>query len=175
MKKSELATNLCAVLFVATGPLSLAQLAIATESPEEDVAAALEHLKSELAKGALRIIEAHKAYELVTAPALTPVVERFLGSQVRIELSRPALETLAIIVYRQPVTKMQIEEIRGIASDQTLKTLLQRDLITEAGHSSEPGKPTLYRPSHRLLHHLGLNSFDELSDLETLSAGSDAA
>ncbi len=172
MSKADLIINLEAILFVATEPLKVAQLALATEAAEEDIAAALFSLSDRLKTTGLRLSEAHGAYQLVTAPSLATIIERFLGNQLRSELSRPALETLAIVVYRQPVTKLQIDNIRGISSDQTIKNLLLRDLITEFGRSPEPGKPMLYRPSHRLLHHMGITSFDELPNLESLSENS---
>lgn len=168
MTSTELVATLEALLFVATEPIKIAQLADITEAPEEDVAAALDKLKVQLNNGGLQLNVTGGAYQLATAANLTPIIERFLGNQVRAELSRPALETLAVVVYRQPITKLQIDNIRGISSDQTLKNLLLRDLITEAGHAQEAGKPTLYRPSHRLLQHLGISSFDELISLEEL-------
>ena len=170
MKQPELAATLEAILFVATGPLSVAELVSASEAAEEDVLAALDLLGQQLRSGGLRLSVSEGAYELTTDPALASLIERFLGMQAKTELSRPALETLAIVVYRQPVTKFQVEEIRGIASDQTLRNLLQRDLIIEAGTSPEPGRPILYRPSHRLLHHLGIQNFDDLPSLESLSS-----
>lgn len=174
MKPPELTATLEAILFVATAPMSVRELVAATDAPEEDVLAALDSLKRQLAGRGIRLSQSGRTYQLITLPSLAPIIERYLGEQVRTELSRPALETLAIIVYRQPVTKLQIEEIRGIASDQTLKNLLQRDLIIEAGHDNQPGKAILYRPSHRLLHHLGIANFDELPSLEHLSREDDA-
>jgi segregation and condensation protein B len=172
MTKVNLIKSLEALLFVASEPLKLSQLAHTLEAAEEDIANALDTLKEKLKTSGLRLMQSDNSYQLVTAPDLAPMIERFLGNQVRNDLSRPALETLAIIVYRQPVTKMQIDEVRGISSDQTIRNLLLRDLIAEAGYSNEPGKPVLYRPSHRLLHHLGLTSFDELTSFENLSESS---
>lgn len=168
MKQADLAATIEAILFVATSPLTAGELAANCDAAEEDVIAALESLNQTLKSRGIRLISSNGAYQLATAPTLAAMVERFLGAQAKTELSRPALETLAIVVYRQPVTKLQIEEIRGIASDQTLKNLLIRELIIEAGQSSDPGRPTLYRASHRLLHHLGISSFDELPQLEQL-------
>ncbi len=154
--------------------MSLAQLAEATEASAVDVHKGLGELKGELAKHGLQITEARDSYSLTTASSTTAAVERFLGAQAKVELTKPALETLAIIAYKQPVTKSQIEEIRGVASDQSIRNLLVRGLIVESGQSPEPGRPILYATSHKFLQLLGLKHAGELASLETLK-GDEAA
>jgi segregation and condensation protein B len=93
------------------------------------------------------------------------LVRRFLQEETNSELSKPALETLAIVAYRGPVTKSQIEAIRGVASETMLRNLLARGLILEAGKSQEPGRPIRYAISHSFLQHFGLTSAAELPPL----------
>lgn len=166
MKKPPLPQLVEAVLFAAAAPVSLKVLADTLDVAEEDAAAAIDELKGNLANRGLRIAELANAYQMVTIPEAAGTIERFLGKEARAELSRPALETLSIVIYNHPVTRAAIEEIRGVASDQMLRNLLQRDLIEESG----AGKQPQYRPSLRLLQHLGLTSLDELPSLEELNS-----
>jgi segregation and condensation protein B len=141
MKSPKLPQLAESLLFAAGSPLSAAQLAEVLDVAEEDVVAALDTLSADLATSGLRLSQLEGQYQLVTAPEAAGAVERYLSQEARSELSRPALETLAIVIYQQPVTKLQIEEIRGIASDQMIRNLLQRDLITVrpgASHCTAP-------------------------------------
>lgn len=162
---SELINQLEAVLFAAAEPLSPKQLAKATSQPEAAVRKALIELVRQLASRGLRLLEANGEYSLATAPETAEAIQRYLGQQTRTELSRPALETLAIIAYKQPVTKSDIEAIRGVGSDQTVKNLLLRGLIVETGRSTAPGQPRQYATSTRFLQHLGIS---KASDLPTI-------
>jgi segregation and condensation protein B len=163
-----------ALLFVSTQPLSLKDLMRATKSSEDDVRAAIEVLRTKLRGRGVRLFENHNTFHLATAPEQNAAIERYLATSMRTELSKPALETLAIVAYKQPVTKGAIEAIRGVSSEQTIRNLLLRGLITEAGQSDTPGKPTLYRTSMRFLQHLGIQNIDEMATLDDLSAeGSD--
>lgn len=162
----SLGRQLEALLFVANEPLSLARLAELTEAEPESVQGALAALQHERADSGLRITELGGTYRLVSAPATDTVVRRYLEAETRTELSRAALESLAIIAYRGPVTKAALEELRGVASDTMVRNLLQRGLIVEAGRADEPGKPTLYAVSHSFLQHFGLTSLAELPPLE---------
>jgi segregation and condensation protein B len=140
------------------------RLAEATEQPEPAVLAALGQLKDRLQKG-LRLSEHDGHYQLMSAPDTSAVVRRFLELETKTELSQPALETLAVVAYRGPITKSQIEAVRGVAVDTVLRNLLTRGLITEAGKSPEPGRPLRYAVSHRFLHHFGLTSLADLPPL----------
>lgn len=162
MSKLDLAANLQAVLFVATEPLSVERLAQITEATAEATVAALAALAGELEHGGLRISELDGQYRLVTAPETAPTIRRFLQSETNSDLSRPALETLAIVAYRGPITKSGIEAIRGVSSDTMLRNLLSRGLINEAGKSDEPGRPPLYAISHAFMQHFGLTSPQDL-------------
>jgi segregation and condensation protein B len=154
-----------ALLFTATEPLSIAQLAAAAgDVPAADVRAALEILEARLQAG-IRLSAADGSYRLVTAPEAAKLVQNYLDDSQRQDLSRPAMETLAIVAYKGPLTKSQIEAIRGVSSEAMLRGLLGRGLITEAGRSSEPGRPQLYGVSHAFLQHFGLTSAKDLPPL----------
>jgi len=158
----NLAARLQAVLFVATEPLGAERLSEAAGASPEDTAAALDELETALAGSGLRLSELNGQYRLVTAPEAAGTVRRFLREDANSDLSRPALETLAIVAYRGPLTKSAIEALRGVASDTMLRNLLSRGLITEAGKASEPGHPALYSISQTFLQHFGLTSLHDL-------------
>jgi segregation and condensation protein B len=158
----ELPQRLQAILFVAPGPASVEQLAAATETSQRDVKTALKALATSLKDTGLRLTELDGQYRLVTAPEAADDVRRLLQAEANSDLTKPALETLAIIAYKGPLTKTAIEQIRGVASDTMVRNLLARDLITEAGKSSEPGRPVLYAISHTFLQHFGLASLQDL-------------
>ena len=158
-----------ALLFVAPGAVSPGQLAAALEIPGEEVERALERLEGNLKESkynrGLRLQKHRGRFQLTTAPQAAPIIERFLDLDTESRLSRAALETLAIIIYKQPVTRPQIDGIRGVNSDGVLKSLLSKGLIQENGRAEKPGKPILYGTTSELLQFLGLNSLDELPEL----------
>jgi segregation and condensation protein B len=153
-----------AVLFSASEPLNVAQLAEVTSAGQDEVSAALTELRGRLTHG-IRLAEAGGTFRLTTAPEAAAAVRQFLQDTNRQELSRPALETLAIIAYKGPVTKSSIEAVRGVASEAMIRNLIARGLIAEAGHAAEPGRPALYAVSHAFLQHFGLSSTAELPPL----------
>ena len=164
MAKDQLDTIIEAILFSASEPLSVTQLGHFAEVSEAEVSASLAVLSDRLT-GGIRLAEAHGTYRLVTAPLAAAAVRQFLEDTNRQELSRAALETLAIIAYKGPLTKTQIEAVRGVASESMIRNLLARGLITGAGHSPEPGRPLLYSVSHAFLQSFGLTSAAELPPL----------
>ncbi len=164
MSKPELSDVLEAVLFTASEPLTTTRLSALTGDSTENVKSALATLEKRLT-GGIRLSHDGSTYRLVTAPGAAAVVRQFLEDTGRQDLTRPALETLAIIAYRGPVTKSQIEQIRGVASETMVRNLTARGLISEAGRSPEPGRPTRYVISHAFLQHFGLTSTKELPAL----------
>jgi segregation and condensation protein B len=162
MPEPNLMARVEAILFVATEPLTTARLEEAAGAGPADIEAALGELRQALDNTGLRLSELDGRYRLVTAPDTAAAVRRFLQEEGKSDLTRPALETLAIIAYRGPVTKGRIEQIRGVASETMLRNLLARGLINEAGKSSEPGRPVLYAISHVFLEHFGLTSAHDL-------------
>jgi segregation and condensation protein B len=163
---SELKASLEAVLFVAPVAVTPAQLASALEIPESEVEAGLRLLAADLQDRGLRLQRHAGRIQLTTAPELSEVVERFLGLEITSYLSRAALETLSIVAYQQPVTRPQVDSIRGVQSDGVLKSLLHKGLIQDIGRAEGPGRPILYASTAEFLQHFGLSSLDELPPLE---------
>lgn len=163
-----LAARLEALLFVSAGPVEATQLASALQSPVRDIEKALDLLRLECAQRGLRLQRHRSSYQLTTAPELAADVERFLNLESTARLTRAALEVLAIIAYEQPVTRPQIDSVRGVNSDSALQTLLRYGLIEETGRSEGPGRPILYASTPEFLQHFGLGSLGELPPLAPL-------
>jgi len=154
------------LLFVADSPVSVARLAEALEITSAQVERALSDLADVYAGRGLRLQRAGSLVQIVTAPEVAPHIERFLGLEARAQLSRAALETLAIIAYRQPITRPEIEAIRGVSSDSVLRTLLSVGLVEEIGRAPTVGRPILYGTTFEFLQHFGLSSLEELPPLD---------
>jgi segregation and condensation protein B len=154
-----------ALLFVAPEPVTTAQLATALDVAPSVVERGLNELDASLATRGLRLQRHAGRFQLTTAPQLTELIERFLGLEATTHLSRAALETLAIIAYQQPVTRPQIDSIRGVNSDSMMKSLLGKGLILESGRADGPGRPILYSTTPEFLQHFGLNSILEMPSL----------
>jgi segregation and condensation protein B len=116
----------------------------------------------------IRIQRIHGRIQLTTAPQAASMIERFLGLEATSRLSRAALEALSIIAYKEPVTRPQIDAIRGVNSDGVLKSLLNKGLIQEVGRAEAPGRPILYSITQDFLAHFGLNSLADLPPLPPL-------
>jgi segregation and condensation protein B len=169
----SLNTRLEALLFVASGPVTTSQLAQALDVSTRTVDKALAELEAYYANGsdgagirrAFRIQRLHGRVQLTTAPEVSELVERFLGLEATSRLSQAALEVLSIVAYRRPVTRPQVDAIRGVNSDGALKGLLSKGLVQEIGRSSSPGRPILYSITPEFLQHFGLGSLEELPPL----------
>ena len=166
MNTNELAAMIEAILFVANGPVSVENLRKTLEVEPETIQDALSALAEERAHSGVRLQRKSGEVQMVTAPEAAPLVEKFLGIQLSGRLSPAALETLAIIAYREPITRIQIEAIRGVNSDGVLGTLLARGLIAEAGRLETVGHPILYTTTFQFLQQFGLKSVDELPAFE---------
>ena len=160
-----LSVKLEALLFVAPEPVTTAQLATALDVAPSVIERGLNELDADLASRGLRLQRNAGRFQLTTAPQLAELVERFLGLEATTHLSRAALETLAIIAYQQPVTRPQIDSIRGVNSDSMMKSLLNKGLILESGRADGPGRPILYSTTPEFLQHFGLNSILEMPPL----------
>ena len=156
-----------ALLFVADGPQSFSRLASVTGASSAAVQAALLELQEHYATRGLRLQRTRDQVQLTTAPAITPYLELLLGVGGRQRLSQAALETLAIVAYRQPVTRPQVDEIRGVNSDSVFQNLLGKGLVDEVGRADGPGRPVLYGTTPTFLQHFGLNELGEMPDLLT--------
>jgi len=159
------------LLFVADAPVSVGYLAEALGVSAGEVERALADLEQSYAGRGLQLQRAASRVQLITAPEAAQCIERFLGLEARTRLSRAALETLSIVAYRQPITRRQIEAIRGVASDSVLRTLLSVGLIEEVGRARTVGRPILYGTTFEFLQHFGLRSLSDLPPLDDPSPG----
>ncbi len=158
-----------ALLFVSERPLPAKELTeFLPSTGEEQVRAALSALATRYATTdcGLRLEEVAGGYRLATRPELGETVKEFFRLKNRQRLSRAALETLAIIAYKQPVTNPEIQEIRGVSADGVLRTLLERRLVRVCGRKDTVGKPLLYGTTRGFLEHFGLASLDDLPPVE---------
>lgn len=172
-EKSKLSNRarLEALLFVATSPVGMNELAEAMQISPREVQQALEQLETSYQSRGLRIQHHRSKVQLTTSPDVSDEVERFLQLESSQKLTRASLEALSIIAYQQPVTRPEIDAIRGVNSDSVLKTLLRLGLIEETGRSDSPGRPILYASTSEFLQHFGLNT---LSDLPPLNLPSES-
>ena len=154
-----------ALLFVAERPLSRTEIARLAGVAREVVDERLGDLEVALAARGVRVVLNGDRVELATAPEAGALIARYVGADA-VRLSPAALETLAIVAYRQPITKAAIERIRGVDSDYTVRALLHRRLIAEQGRSEAPGRPILYGTGFDFLERFGITSLDELPVLD---------
>jgi segregation and condensation protein B len=159
-----------ALLFVAERPLGRPEVARLLDCDRETVDALVGDLETTLAGRGIRIVAAGDHVALATAPEAGPMVARYVGVEPG-RLSPASLEVLAIVAYRQPVTKAVVERIRGVDSDYTLRSLLHRRLVVEMGRADAPGRPILYGTGIDFLERFGLASLDDLPPLEAPVAG----
>jgi segregation and condensation protein B len=154
------------LLFVADGPVSARRLAEVLEITPAAVATLLEELSAEYAGRGLRLQwSGRNMVQLTTAPTAAQAVERFLGLESTARLSAAAMETLAIVAYRQPITRPRVDIIRGVNSDGVIRTLLTRGLLEQIGRQETVGRPVLYGTSPAFLQHFGLGSLQDLPEL----------
>ncbi|HYI21951.1 MAG TPA: SMC-Scp complex subunit ScpB [Candidatus Limnocylindrales bacterium] len=158
-----------ALLFVAERPLTRREIATLAGIDRDAVDALLGDLEVALSDRGIRLVSAGDQVQLVTAPQAGGLIARYVGTD-GVRLSPAALETLAIVAYRQPVTRGVIERIRGVDSDYVLRSLLHRRLVAEQGRADTPGRPILYGTSFDFLERFGLTSLDELPTLEPEAA-----
>jgi len=154
-----------ALLFVAEKPLTRREIGILAGVDRATVDERLGDLEVSLASRGIRLLLNGDRVELATAPEAGALVARYVGADA-VRLSPAAIETLAIVAYRQPVTKAAIERIRGVDSDYTVRALLHRRLVVEQGRSEAPGRPILYGTGFEFLERFGLTSLEELPLLD---------
>jgi segregation and condensation protein B len=158
-----------ALLFVAERPLTRREIATLAGVDRETVDARLGDLEVALSERGIRVLAAGDNVQLATAPEAGALIARYVGAD-GVRLSPAALETLAIVAYRQPVTRGMIERIRGVDSDYVVRSLLHRRLIVEQGRAESPGRPILYGTGFDFLERFGLTSLEDLPALEPEAA-----
>lgn len=165
----ELKSIIESILFVAGRPVSSKELAKVTSQTEEKIWEAVSELKKEWQDSGIIILEQGNSYLMSTAPENSSSIKIFLNTELRERLTEAALETLAIVTYKQPVSRAEIEAIRGVNSQYTLRLLMMRGLV-ERVQSQKDARIHLYRTTHEFLQHLGLRDLKELPDFEELTA-----
>ena len=164
--QNSLEVRLESLLFASPGPVTIDQLATALEVGPAAVKSALSNLEAQYADRGLRIQYHQGRAQMTSAPEYAPEIERLLQLDSQAHLSRAALEVLAIVTYRQPITRPEIDSIRGVNSDSSIKTLHRYGLIEEIGRTSGPGRPILYGTSGEFLQHFGISSLDQLPEIK---------
>lgn len=156
-----------ALLFVAKDPLTTERLAEILELPAEDIPEILEDLRERYASSSsgITLLESTEGYKLGTKSEMSHYIEVLYKQPVQV-LSGAALEVLSIIAYKQPVTRGEVDFLRGVQSDSALATLVDRKLVREAGRKDGPGRPILYVTTEQFLSHFGLTSLQDLPPLE---------
>ncbi len=163
-KAKDIRAKIEAMLFVSSGLVSVYQLSKALDVTESEVESQLTDLETQYKTNGhgLRLMRVKTKVQLTTAPEMSEIVETFLGLEATSRLSQAALETLAIVAYKQPVTRPEVDVIRGVNSDGVMRTLLSKGLIEELGRAETPGRPIFYGTSPEFLQYFGLETLDEL-------------
>ena len=157
-----------ALLFATDSPLTVVRLKkIFPEAETPEFKAAIEELQEEYEQSghAFTVVEFGGGWQIATKPEFSPIVEKMLKSRRFTRLSKAGLEVLAIIAYRQPITRLEIDDIRGVNSSGAISTLSERNLIAVVGRSQAVGNPLLYGSTREFLNHLGLKGLGQLPDL----------
>lgn len=167
-KKSRYFSILEALLFVSGEALNLKNIASIIECSEEYTLDLLKELRSkyEEEERGIILINTNDEYMLATKSENSDFIHKLLKTNSRQSLSKAALETLAIIVYRQPITRIQVDEIRGVKSDKAFQTLIERNLIKESGRKMVPGRPIMYVTTEEFLKNFGLENLEAMPSLE---------
>jgi segregation and condensation protein B len=160
-----------AVLFVSGEPVTLASLKGVMDIPEADIQQGIDELIAEYRERdrGLLILEIAQGFQMATNPLCAKILRKFTNTATSNKLSMPALETLAIVAYKQPLIKTEIEQIRGVNSDGVIKSLLDKRLIRIVGQKEAPGKPLLYGTTKEFLQYFGLKDLTELPTLKELT------
>ena len=162
-----------AILFAAGESVPVARLSLILGVGEDEVLAAAEELreKYEREQRGMRILRLDDRLQMCSAPEFAPYISKALEQRKPPMLSQPALETLAVVAYFQPVTRAYVEQVRGVDSSYTVSSLVERGLIESCGKLEAPGRPSLYQTSELFLRTMGMTTLDELPVLPDLSSG----
>jgi segregation and condensation protein B len=158
------------LLFMSGEPLNIKEISSIIECDIDYTKEILNNMKDEFEKDnrGIKLIQLENNLQLVTKEENSNYIQKLLKTNVRQSLSQAALETLAIVSYKQPITRIDIDEIRGVKSDRAIQTLVEKKLIRECGRLEVPGKPILYGTTEEFLKHFGLESLKQLPSLEQI-------
>jgi len=170
MDLSETKSIIEAVLFAADKPVSVEQFAIIVEMDYNTVEKLIHELQQEYdeTKRSFQIIEIANGFQICTRSEYASWIKKYYTTEVSSRLSSSSLEALAIVAYKQPVTRAEIEEIRGVSSDSVIHTLLERNLISIIGRKDAPGRPLMYGTTTEFLIHFGLRDLSELPSIDEI-------
>ncbi|AVP66204.1 SMC-Scp complex subunit ScpB [Clostridium botulinum] len=169
-QKNKYKSIIESLLFMSGEPINIKDLATILNCKQHKVSLLLNEMKNNYSSKdrGIKILIYNKTVQLVTKPENSIYVEKLLKTNVRQSLSQAALETLSIIAYKQPITRVAIDEIRGVKSDRAIYTLLEKNIIKECGRLEVPGKPILYGTTEEFLKFFGLDSIEAIPNLEDL-------
>jgi len=170
-KKKEISTEgaIEALLFISSSPVPVSRIASVLNTSEAKVRQALDNLQLSYQQNrGLVLQQTGKRVQLVTNPKLSKEIEKFLGIEVTTKLSQASMEALAIIAYKQPITRPEIDEIRGVNSDGVIRNLLSKGLLEEVGRREGAGRPILYGTTSDFLSFFGLTSLKDLPAFEVI-------
>ena len=164
MNKEDLANIIEAILYVAGEPVTQEDLVRALDQPENEVMAAIAHLEMhyDIQRRGLRLKRFGTHLQLATRAEYAPYIQRLLQPVQKQSLSQAALETLAVVAYRQPVTRLDVEAVRGVKCDYSLQSLMNKNLICQLGRKETIGHPILYGTTDTFLSHFGLRALQDL-------------
>jgi segregation and condensation protein B len=172
MRTEEMDRTIQALLFTSEKPLAGNVIAGVLEVKEKEIQAAVERINVHLREtgSPVSVKQIAGGYEFLTLPEYAPHIKKLYKNRFMTRLSRPSLEVVAIIAYKQPITKQEVEAIRGVNSDGVYHTLLERKLIKIAGRKEAPGRPLLYGTTKEFLQYLGINSMEDLPKIEEIKS-----
>ena len=170
MERDELKSIVENVLLAADQPVNVAELEkiFLNTAEKNDLQVILEELKEEYQSRNLQILEVADGYQLCTRHEFNEWIRKFLKLDRSSRLSQPSLDTLSIIAYKQPLTRQEVDDIRGVDSSGVVKTLLEKKVIGPAGRKKVPGRPIMYRTTQKFLEYFGLKDLSDLPTLEDL-------
>lgn len=173
MERTELKAIIENLLLASDQPVSPESLAqtLLSGGDKVELRGLLEELQQDYADRPLQIIEVADGFQLCTRPEYAEWVRKFLKLDKTFRLSQPALDTLSIVAYKQPLTRAEVDEIRGVDSGGVFRTLLEKKIVAPAGRKDVPGKPYMYRTTQKFLDYFGLRDLSELPTLEDFGEG----
>jgi len=176
MEENNLKSAVEALIFVSEKPITLDQIKKVLEIDGIQIKKIIEELKSDLeASGrGMRIIEIAGGYQMIASPSFSPFLKKLFKNRTSEKLSRQALESLAIIAYKQPLTKAEIESLRNVNVDGVMKSLLDKNLIRICGRKKIPGRPFVFGTTREFLEHFGLRSLQDLPKMEEFTTMAEA-
>ncbi|MBI4051514.1 MAG: SMC-Scp complex subunit ScpB [Elusimicrobia bacterium] len=169
MERNQIKSVLETMFFITDRPIPLQKLVQLMELQEAELRESIQELRSEMESrgSALQILEIGGGFQFGTRSEYASWIRKLYGERLTVKLSQPTLETLSIIAYKQPITRAEIEEIRGVEVIASLETLLERRLIRVTGRKETVGRPLLYGTTMEFLRHFGFNSVEELPNIDS--------